>query len=268
MSRVLLSELNVTPSKQNKTRKIPNLASMSKSYSNPIKKGTQKGHKQDTKRDTKNYYSQLFGVQKKIMDLVFFESSKMGERTTPPMTLDFIAETAKIPKGSVKESINRLVKKSFLFRENQKKGRGGWTQYRLSKEAYDAVFHAQMEEEKGHKRDTQKDTNGPSSSSSDLNYLNIAATTGNNKKSPVLAVEIPDSLRSAGFSENHLNQIERKFPEALPELQRSLEALAFDIERAGGAEAFRKQNGIRSGLIGWFFGSLKSGATRAATTGL
>ena len=104
--------------------------------------------------------------------------------------------------------------------------------------------------------------------SSSSSYIDIkkTTTTQTNKKSQLNSVIIPESLAAVGMTENHLSQVWAKYPHAIPNLQRSLEALAYDIDWAGGIETFKQQNKINN-LFGWFFGAIKAGGYESKNDG-
>ena len=104
------------------------------------------------------------------------------------------------------------------------------------------------EPERGHK--------GGHNSLSSIN-INKETTTNIEKSDNLNQVFIPDKLKEIGFKQNHMAQIQTKFPQAVNNLQRSLEALAFDIEEQGFGN-FCNSKRIKN-IIAWFFGAAKGG---------
>ena len=85
-------------------------------------------------------YCKLSGYQRKVMDVLFSESFKTGERFSPPLTIEFISFESKIPsKEAIKVAIKRLLKKDFLIRHDFKNGRGGWTRYEIPEKVYNEI---------------------------------------------------------------------------------------------------------------------------------
>ena len=233
---------------------------------------TNLGQSED-KSEKKHSYSRLVGLQKKALLVLFDSCQTNGSRETLKIPIESLARQCQTTNYSMRKTLQRLEKKGVITRKEYKNGRGGWTIYEIKELSYQQIVQSELqmklrtnlgqsEDKPGTELRTQPRTNPPSSSS----YINIATTTSDDKKSQGLAVTIPDVLRSAGINENHINQVEQKFPQAVTGLQRSLEALAFDIETAGGSEAFKKANRVQS-LIGWFFGSLKQGGYESRNDG-
>ena len=209
----------------------------------------------------------MSGLQAKILKFIYNICKKRGSKSSGPVSGSYLATATKMSIRSMQITVIRLIQKKLLIRLNFKNGRGGWSEYGIPQEVYNDLVNLETSnkpltnlQQTSNKPTSQPTsqplTSGPSSSSC-FNILNTT-TTGPDKNSQLSEVEIPDVLCSMGLGDRHLKQVETKFPGAIAGLQRSLEALAHDIEKAGGAEAFKRQNGVKS-FIAWFFGALKRG---------
>ena len=239
------------------------------------KTGNKLGTNWEQTRNKSSGFGTLTGLQKKLTKIIFNHCLKRASNITPPIAISHLAQSLNSPIPSVKVTVRRLVKKNIISKHKFKIGRGGWTQYHIKKEVYDELLimetgnkletnWEQMGNKLGSEWGSEWGTNGPSSSS----YIDIkeTTTTQTNEKSQLNGVIIPESLAAIGMTENHLSQVWAKYPHAIPNLQRSLEALAYDIDCAGGIETFKQQNKINN-LFGWFFGAIKAGGYESKNDG-
>ena len=82
----------------------------------------------------------LIGNEKVIIDSMFLLCLENGTLTTPPLNLQNISAHTNISNhGIIKTSIFRLTKKEIIKRTAAKTGRGGWSQYTFSTNAYQTV---------------------------------------------------------------------------------------------------------------------------------
>ena len=59
--------------------------------------------------------------------------------TTKELTLDEIAMMTGVNKKSLKNTLFRLASNGYIFRADQKIGRGGWVKYRLNPALQDEI---------------------------------------------------------------------------------------------------------------------------------
>jgi hypothetical protein len=193
--------------------------------------GTQLEHNKDTQYGL----SHLMGVQKKLVTLFYQSCKKTRSHTTEEFSLANIANVLKIPQGSVKTSLRRLEEKKFIKSVQFKKGRGGWTKFELP----DNVYRDLLESEKEHDwntfgtqqehvsdtyRNTEKDTNAPSSSS----FLNIKETT---------TTEVSDewnfditSYARFGFTMSQIKQLASLGVISAADVEQSLIEFSYDLD--------------------------------------
>jgi predicted transcriptional regulator len=182
---------------------------------------------------------QLSGIQKKIV-LLIYESCKFHRNSvTPPISFEYLFNTTNVTKGSIKTSVQRLLKKGFLQRTNYKNGRAGWVQFRLPEKVYQELLNLDTSRSvfMDNKLDTQFNTTSPVVSS----YINNTTTTMPEEFSSIDC----SPLNEIGFTESHKIQIYREY-EKKPHLalaanivQDSINALAFDLKHNKVADDFK-----------------------------
>ena len=211
--------------------------------------------KTDNKRITKSGFESLVGNEKNLLLLIFKECLRVGNLISPEITLSHIHESLKINPGVAKMVIHRLVKKEFIKREISKTGRGGWIKFSIQKELYqdlriresdnkEITNGYQSDNKQVTKRVTEQITSGPYSSSNNLNI--ITTNTGESEFSA--EITLPINLSRFGISKNNLQKLVDDKLCTLELVQKSIEALSFDVE-----------NGKTGNLAAILFGVLRSG---------
>jgi predicted transcriptional regulator len=179
-------------------------------------------------RQIHNVY-ELIGIQKNIMFFICNICIKSGNTTTPPLTINNIAEGTNCKASSIRKTIQRLENMKLISRYKHKAGRGGWTQYFIDKLTYSDLLNLRQTQDKletnlrqtQDKLETQLETNPPSSSS------NINTIT----REEFLKIDIPQILKEHKFNLHILKQIyDRKYLNK-EDLEQSLNNFAFDIEQ-------------------------------------
>ena len=192
------------------------------------------------KLGSKVRYCKLSGYQRKVMDVLFSESFKTGERFSPPLTIEFISFESKIPsKEALKVAIKRLLKKDFLIRHDFKNGRGGWTRYEIPEKVYNEIRQTETGIKVGSNWDQTGVTTGIkvgsqlgsnlSSSSSDLNTTTTSRCVKTDKNGYLDAVKIPEEIKKIGFRKTQVEQISKVGKLSVKELETSLEHFSFDL---------------------------------------
>ncbi len=82
-------------------------------------------------------FSELTGIQSKLTNYIFDSCSKDSNGISEKLTIKELCDVANTSAPSVKKSILRLRDKNILFKGEYKDGRGGWTQYVLSRKVFD-----------------------------------------------------------------------------------------------------------------------------------
>lgn len=90
-------------------------------------------------------FSQLLGIQRKIVLYVFTDCISKGSLESSPITIEHFSDSLSVPYHSIKKSIDRLQARQILERAKFKAGRGGWTQYRLSRPVYQELSRLNRE---------------------------------------------------------------------------------------------------------------------------
>ena len=84
-------------------------------------------------------FSKLTGIQNKLTNYIFDSCRKDPNGISEKITIKELCEVADTSAPSVKKSILRLRDKNILFKGEYKDGRGGWTQYVLSRNVFDEM---------------------------------------------------------------------------------------------------------------------------------
>ena len=84
-------------------------------------------------------FSKLTGIQNKLTNYIFDSCRKNPNGISEKITIKELCEVADTSAPSVKKSILRLRDKNILFKGEYKDGRGGWTQYVLSRNVFDEM---------------------------------------------------------------------------------------------------------------------------------
>lgn len=201
-------------------------------------------------KNNKFFYSQLSGHQEKMIEIFYSSCKKEGVKITRPFSNQYLAKVIKTSSASVKIIIKRLLAKNLIERYKSHRGRGGWTQYKLS----DSIYSELVQE----KEEGLKENNTYKSDSIEEASSNTTESIGNWD-----TIVIPNQLTEIGFTQNHIQQMQTKFPEGATTIQRSLEALAFDIDEVG-LTNFIATKRINS-IISWFFGAIKGGGYESSS---
>jgi caa(3)-type oxidase subunit IV len=82
-------------------------------------------------------FSELTGIQSNLTNYIFESCNKDPNGISEKITIKELCEVADTSAPSVKKSILRLRDKNILFKGEYKDGRGGWTQYVLSRNVFD-----------------------------------------------------------------------------------------------------------------------------------
>ena len=213
----------------------PNTKPNTKSNTN----GTQTEHK-------KTDLNAIVGAQRKLLFYIYNLCKINGTKITSPLNLEVLYENTFIEKGSIKTSLNRLVQKGFLIRQEIKSGRSGWVIFRMPDTVYQELFNNDISlslTQTRHKLDTKPNTK-PNTTAPIVvsSYINNTTTS------------FPDEFKQIdfcclgdfGFDESHLIQIYREYSKK-PEIslsaeiiQNSIYALAFDLKHNNVAENFKQ----------------------------
>ena len=177
-----------------------------------------------------NSVYELVGIQKNIMFFICNICIKTGNTTTPPLTINNIAEGSNCKAISIPKAIQRLENMKLISRYKHKAGRGGWTQYSIDKFVYSDLLNITQTQVKLKsnssqtqvKLKSQLETNPPSSSSNNINTIT---------REEFLKIDIPQILKEHKFNQNILKQIyDRKYLNK-EDIEQSLNNFAFDIEQ-------------------------------------
>ena len=208
---------------------------------------------------TNSSFSQLVGLQKKIIETLYSFCRVSGEKITDKLSLEFLATSCKANPAVVQVTTRRLIIKGVLSKFDSKEGRGGWTRYSLPEVIYRELFQLETEnklrtnaEQTESKLSTQPRTEPrttPPCSSSNLNINNT--TTTPQEPEPDLWLSVPKNLEGR-VSLKQLRDFVKQGLITPEDLQSSLDGFSYDLAK----------NAIKSKLgnpVAILIGAVKSG---------
>lgn len=209
-------------------------------------------------------FSACVGLQRNILFLFYSDCKISRSRETQEISLQHIADSLKIPIGSVKTSIRRLEEKKAIKRIRFKIGRSGWSSYTLEDNIYREIMQYETSHKNdtnrtqiGHKTNTQPDTQSDTSASSSSSFKDLKTTTTEETASATIyewlkEIDI-EPLRDFGFSINTLRQLTPEQGLTPDEIQESINAFAFDLIENGTAKTVNNpvsylMKGLKKGI--------------------
>ncbi|HEU5366658.1 MAG TPA: hypothetical protein VFU62_14065 [Hanamia sp.] len=93
----------------------------------------------EDKLKTSKLLAKLSGLQKAILLFIYDECQAVLDSVTAPLTIEYVSHACRSPISSVRKTIQRMIGKNILIRDDHKDGRGGWTQYRLPEAIYQEI---------------------------------------------------------------------------------------------------------------------------------
>jgi len=242
-----------------RTNLIHNSTEKNKTSDNPkteprTKPRTNLGQLSDKLR-TISAFQALSGLQKNIMILIYDLCRINGGRTTAPVSIEQLYLKLESTRLSVQKSIQRLEQKYLILRKDFRSGRGGWTIYELPEGVWNEILQnetsdklrtnlGQLSDKPKTEPKTEPRTNVPYSSSNNLNIV----TTNTSEPEYLAEINLPVNLAKFGISKNNLQKLVDDKLCSLELVQKSIEALSFDVE-----------NGKTGNLAAILFGVLRSG---------
>ncbi len=202
----------------------------------PVTEPVTKWEQSSNKLVTVPSFSELIGLQKNLIILIYNSCKLERNKSTQALTLEHLTDTFKVSAGTVKTTIRRLERKDCIKRISFKNGRGGWSKYELS----ESLFMEMLQLESGNKLVTNWEQSGNKLVSqlvtepvtSLLSSSSLINTTTTNYKADALAenkIQLTDSLVTIGFNQGHIEQLLRDSSLSSEEIQNSLNAFAFDL---------------------------------------
>lgn len=215
-------------------------------YTRADTNGTQRAHK----RYTILGFSALIGIQREVTIFIYRSCQKERSHISETLSLDHMASTLNIRKGSIKTTIIRLEEKGIIHRSEVKTGRGGWSKFEIENGVFQEILQLETAHKLDtngtqtvHKANTQRYTEEYTSlsSSSSINKTTTGEETEDNQKEllpdggdfnlkPEWAEVDISPLAFIGFSKHHLIQIIRQGKLTPDLVQDSIYAYAFDLQ--------------------------------------
>jgi hypothetical protein len=217
--------------------------------------------------EEKGKFFSLSGLQRHITIFIYELCRFARDKKTDPISIHQLSDKCRHTTKTVKNAINRLVKKGILFRNYFKNGRGGWTVYSIPSDIHQEILGMESVskeianwEQTGSKLAAKLTSKlvADASSSSGIDYINTT-TTGDLENSKLdnlgadwLKIDI-EPLSKIGFTKTHLMQIASQNKISTPIVQDSIYAFAFDLQENDKAKS------IKGDPINFFMGIVRNG---------
>jgi|GEM_PF-1093828 len=210
-----------------------------------------------------NFFS-LSGLQRQIVIFIYELCKFACDKETYPLSIHQIAYKCKCTIKTVKNAINRLIKKKILFRNSFKNGRGGWTIYAIPNYIFQEILNFENKSKEMIKWEQSDSKLAPKLASELIatgssSSIYIKTTTGDSQNSveSKLNQEWQDldiePLENIGFTITHLSQLAIQNKLSSKIVQDSIYAFAFDLEQNNRAKS------IKGDVINYFMGILRNG---------
>ena len=214
---------------------------------------------------TSSGFAAVVGIQRKILDYFFARAQNLGSRTTGKIFTEELAEMLVCSVETVRTSVQRLEKKGFVFRQEFKRGRGGFSVFEIGLEAYQNLLLHNITKTTFKQHDnitntqTKTETKTSLSSSSRDFYLNNSTTTEDVDNSDAGHLKNLDFsiVTEFGITSSTLNRCRELYPSV------SNDQLAALIERFG--QFMKTQDAKRVQNARGFFISLAEQLSKGVT---
>jgi hypothetical protein len=203
-------------------------------------------------------FGSLVGVQRKIILFIYNECFHHGSLESPPVTREYLAQAISVPYLSMKKSILRLEEKGFLARMGYRRGRGGFSVYKLSKDIYQELTRLREQGSLPSLNDSEVLRIVPDSDLKNKSAAENTKSSSNEIQSPgelsgEWAIINFEQLVEVGFSKYHLKQISQQAKFSPVEVQDFINFFAFDLNRNN------KGKEIKGDPINYFMGIIRKG---------
>ena len=206
-------------------------------------------------------FPQLSGIQRRLVLYVFSDCVNRASLESSPITVEHLSLSLGAAYHSIKKSVDRLQQKCVIERAQFKNGRGGWTQYRISRPIYQELMRLRSEgalPEIG-----SGDSLLSSNAKLETNWRQPQTQVGQPVSEPQYKVspDLPEGwgaidfecLSEFGFTKHHLKQIAQQMKLPPQTVQDSINFFAFDMKRNGKAKE------IKGEPLNYFMGIVRKG---------
>lgn len=180
----------------------------------------------------------LSGHQKIIFAFILERCLSRGSLSSGMITSETLTSITKTSLNMVNTSIQRLVDKELIYRENGKRGRGGFYCFGLSQEVKEAALE--------YRRLSMLDTADPVNSKAE--YIEQLNVDGKKNSSFILPEEWEEldiePLKSIGFARGHLVQLYKQSDLEVSTLQDSIYHFAYDLTYNNKGKSITKSSPI------------------------
>lgn len=205
----------------------------------------------------------LVGLQRQMLLFIYETCRGLGSKVSPPISIQNAATVTETTVAAARKAIQRLEEKGFIVRDQFKNGRGGWTCYKLPDSIYSQLLmnetRAKVEPNVSQTRAKVEPQPEPEVEPTPSSSSSVFSNSSNKTNTTTASTEIPDewkvvsweSIASIGFGKPQLRQIISLGQLNPSRLQRSIDALAFDISKNG--------KKFQTGPLNAFMGILRKG---------
>ncbi|MFM6929361.1 MAG: hypothetical protein ACKOX6_12915 [Bdellovibrio sp.] len=180
-------------------------------------------------RDLRNIHS-LIGLQRDALNYIFQNCVTGGSRISSSIAVQNMAMALKTTSAAVRKAVQRLEHdKRFIERYAWKDGRGGWTKYEIFEDIYSQLV---MQSRAIHEPNiSQSRAKVEPQLRPQLEPKTPYSSSVNLKNENTNTVEVPDNLKPFGISAVNLQRVVETGKCSFEIVQRSLEALSFDVSK-------------------------------------
>lgn len=214
--------------------------------------------KQETTNNDSIFYSifRLSGHQKTIFAFILEKCLSNDSLSSGAVSGEKLVSITNTSLRMVNTSIQRLVEKNLVFRENGKRGRGGFYSFRISQE----VKSSAIEHRKFIIVDNKELLRLVENQSEIYSHASVDNKNLTNSILPEAWEDIDiEPLQAIGFSKNHLIQLYKQGDVEARSIQDSIDHFFYDLKYNK-----KSENITKSSPIGYFMGILKRSGVYAA----
>ena len=191
----------------------------------------------------------VVGLQRKILDIFFKKAQLNASLNTGKIYTEVLAEQLNCTVETIRTSIQRLEKKSYIVRDSYKKGRGGFSTYSLTNDSYQkiAIENNSKTSLKHHQNITHTETK--TETKTQVPYSSSNNLTNNNNTEETAQFLIAENLSKVGIGQKQLLSILNLGVLGFDDIQSSLDQYSYDLSKN------KKAN------LALFFGILRKGSS-------
>ena len=189
----------------------------------------------------------LIGKEKKLLFFIYQKCESSGSLETPILTTEELLKNLDVSSVRLRNLIFRLQEQKKVITVTQVHfGRSGWRRFSISKEIFQLIRLGLSTKIALAEREQSVSNASPKALAYPLAEASYSSSTLNNINTTT--IELPENLARLGISKNNLQKLVDENLCTSEVVQKSLEALSFDVEK-----------GKSGNIAAILFGVLRSG---------